>query len=494
MTFHRVVPLIPGLLLAACVQGPEYRPAAPSELGVPDSYSVPADEAEAERLTQWWENFDDPMLADLVERGREANLDVAQAVARLRQARESLVQSRASLYPTLGASGGYSRSEALRGGTTTTTLPDGTVTSYSQGGSNSISLGADASYQVDLFGGTISGVAASRADYAAAGFDYASVLISVEAEIARNYVQARLLQAQLDNARRSLTIQDDNLEIAGFRVQAGLVSSLDAEQARSQRAQTAATIPQLEASYNATVSRLAVLLGLPPGALKQELAETKAIPQGPGSVSVGIPADTLRQRPDIRSAERNLAAATARIGVARAQLFPSLTVGGSINTGASSFDTLTDVITGRLFANIAQTIFDGGRTGSQIRASEAAAQGAFFAYKQTVLTSLEDIENALAALRSARERERYFADALDAANNVAILSRSQYRTGLTDFTTLNQAEASLLSAGNGLAQARADQASALIQLYLALGGGWDSSIVPQAPDEPLEPLPTSQER
>ncbi|MBA16134.1 MAG: RND transporter [Sphingomonas sp.] len=479
MTVRKVAPLLPGLLLAACVQGPEYRPAAPADLGVPEGYSVPADSGQAAEITQWWQNFDDPMLADLVERGRDANLDIAQAIARLRQARESLVQSRAGLLPTVSASGGYSRTEGLRG------------TSVSSDG---FSLGADASYQVDLFGGTGSSLAAARADYEAAGYDYASVLISIEAEIARNYVTARLLQAQLDNARRSLTLQDDNLEIAGYRVQAGLVSSLDSEQARSQRAQTAATIPSLEASYNSAVSRIAVLLGLPPGALKAELETPKGIPQGPDMIPVGIPADTLRQRPDVRSAERSLAAATARIGVAQAQLFPALSIGGGIDTSASSLDTLTDIITGQVFANLAQTIFDGGRNRSQVRASEAAAEGAFYAYKQTVLTSLEDVENALAALRSARERERYYADALDAANNVAILSRSQYRTGLTDFTTLNTAEASLLSAGNGLAQARADQATAIIQLYLALGGGWDSSIVPQAPDEPPAPLPTSQER
>jgi NodT family efflux transporter outer membrane factor (OMF) lipoprotein len=469
------------LLLAACSTGPDYRPSSPAELGVPEEFSIPADQRAAEDLTRWWNRFDDPMLGSLVERAQAANLDVAQAVTRLRQARESLIQARSSLFPSVSASFGTSRSEPLRGASTTVTLPDGSVTSFSQGGSSSFSLGADASYQVDLFGGVARSVEAARAGYEASGFDYATVLISIEAETARNYVLARAAQAQLANARETLAIQDDDLQIAQWRVQAGLVSSIDAEQARAQRAQTAATIPTLETNYNGFVSRLGVLTGQPPGALKAELEAVKPIPRGPASVAAGIPADSLRQRPDIRSAERNLAAATAQVGVATAQLYPALSIGGSIDTGAGAIDALFDTITGRLFANIAQTIFDGGRTRSQVRSAEAAADGAFLAYKQTVLTSLEEIENAIVALDAAKRREAEFRVAFDAANNQAILARMQYRTGLTDFLTLIQSESSLLSARNGIVQAQSDQSTALIQLYLALGGGWDSSTVPQAP-------------
>jgi outer membrane protein, multidrug efflux system len=469
------------LPLAACSVGPDYRPRAAAELGVPDSYSVPADQRAREDLRQWWQRFDDPLLGDLVGRAQAANLDIAQAVTRLRQARESLVQQRASLFPSLSASAGVSRSEPLRGGTSTTTLPDGTVTSFSTGGNTSFSIGADASYQFDLFGGVRRGVESARASYAASGFDYAAVLISVEAETARNYVLARLAQAQLANARDSLSIADENLQIAGWRVQAGLVSSLDQEQARASRAQQAASIPTLEANYNGFVSRLGVLTGQAPGALKAELEAVKPIPRGPASVATGIPADALRQRPDIRAAERNLAAATANIGVATAQLYPALAIGGSIDSGSSALSSVFDVITGRLFANVAQTIFDAGRTRSQIRSAEAAADSAFLTYKSTVLTSLEEIENAIVALQAAQRREAEFRVALDAANNQALLARLQYRSGLTDFTTLNQAEASLLSARNGLVSAQSDQSTALIQLYQALGGGWDASVTPIAP-------------
>ncbi|MBX3563250.1 MAG: efflux transporter outer membrane subunit [Sphingomonas sp.] len=462
--------------LAACSSGPDYRPRAAAELGVPDNYSVKANSQAQEDLTHWWTKFDDPMLASLVDRARANNLDVALAVTRLRQARESLAQSRASLLPAITAGAGASHSQAITG---------------PGGGGTSFSIGGDASYQVDLFGGVRRGVEASRAGYEASGYDYAAVLISVQAETARNYVLARLAQTNLANARDALAISDDNLEIAGFRVQAGLVSSLDQEQARASRAQTAASIPNLEASYNSFVSRLGVLTGQAPGALKAELEAARPIPRGPANVATGIPADALRHRPDVRAAERSLAAATANIGVATAQLYPSLSIGGSLDGGGGALSTIFDAISGRLFANIAQTIFDGGRRQSQVRSAEAAADGAFLSYKQTVLAALEDIENAIVALHSAQAREAEFRVALDAANNQTLLARLQYRSGLTDFTTLNQAESSLLSARNGISQAQADQSTALIALYLALGGGWDSNVTPIAPLAAPEQAPAN---
>jgi outer membrane protein TolC len=188
---------------------------------------------------------------------------------------------------------------------------------------------------------------------------------------------------------------------------------------------------------------------------------------------VGIPADTLRQRPDVRSAERRLASATARIGVAEAQLYPSLQISGNIGTSALEVGNLFSVITGGLFAGISQAIFEGGRLRSQVRGQQAAAEGAFATYKQTVLTALEDVQNGLSALQSARQRHIQFAEALDAARNQAILARSEYRSGLTDFQTLLQAERALNSASDGLLTSQADESRAVVQLYRALGGGWE---------------------
>ncbi|HEX8556347.1 MAG TPA: efflux transporter outer membrane subunit, partial [Sphingomonas sp.] len=452
----RALLLVP-VLLAGCTVGPDYRPRTATELGVPDTYSVPA-AATREDLTRWWQRFDDPVLGQLVEQAAGSNTDVAQAVARLRQARESLVQSRASLLPNVGVSTGYNRFTNLVGGSRNVQLPDGSITTVSTGGGSSYSIGLDAQYQVGLFGEVRRTVEATRAQEAAAAYDYAGVVLSVQSETARNYVLARALQAQLGNARASLALQDDNLEIAGFRVQAGLVSSVDVEQARSQRAQTAATIPQLEQQYNAAVSRLGVLTAQAPGALKPLLAAPRPIPTGPAAIGVGIPADTLRQRPDILAAERALASATAQIGVAKAALYPALAIGGSIDTNAVSLGTIGDAITGGLFAGLTQAIFNGGRLRSQVRSAEAATDAALASYRGTVLLALEDVENAIVALDSARLREAEFRIAFEAATASAQLSRSQYRSGLTDFTTLQQQELSLLSAQNGLVQARADQA------------------------------------
>ena len=468
--------------LAGCTVGPNYRPATPAALGVPDVWSVTAAPS-TEDLTRWWTRFNDPLLARLVEQAASANLDIAQATSRLRQARESLLQSRSSLLPTVNGSAGYSRSETLRGGVNTITLPDGTVQTVGLGGGDNFSVGLDAQYQVGLFGEIRRTVEATRAQYQASGFDYATVLLSVESEVARNYLLARLYQSQLANARDSLRLQDDNLEIAGFRVQAGLVSSLDQEQARVQRAQTAATIPQLEQGLSAAVARIAVLTAQAPGAVRPAFVATAPIPQGPDVVGSGVPADVLRQRPDVRAAERALAAASAQIGVAKAQLYPALAISGSLDTNAARIGGLGETLTGGLFAGLTQAIFNGGRLRSQVRGAEAAAEGALAAYRASVLLALEDVENALVALQSARTREREFAIALDAASTSALLSRSQYRAGLTDFTTLSQQEAALLSARNGASQARADAATALVQLYVALGGGWDATTTPEAPKD-----------
>ena len=480
---RRLATLLAVASLAACSVGPDYRPRAAAELGVPEQYSVPAGQT-AEDLTRWWQRFGDPELAKLVEQARTANTDLAQAVARVRQARESLVQSRANLLPTVNGSAGYNRSVNLRGGSSNLTLPDGTVTTITRGSGDSFSLGADAQYQVGLFGEIRRTVEATRAEQDAARFDYATVLVSVTGETARNYMLARGLQAQIANAQASLALQDDNLEIAGFRVRAGLVSSLDAEQARAQRAQTAATIPQLGQQYDAAVARLGVLTGQAPGSLRVEMAAVQPIPGGPATVDAGIPADILRQRPDVRAAERALAAATARIGVARAQLYPALAITGSIDTNATSLGDIGNAITGGLFAGLTQAIFNGGRLRSQVRGAEAAADVALASYRGTVLLALEDVENALVAYRAAQARQREFAVALDAASNSALLSRSQYRSGLTDFTTLSNQELSLLSARNGLTQAQADQATALVSLYAALGGGWNAATLPDGRNAP----------
>ncbi|HEX4736946.1 MAG TPA: efflux transporter outer membrane subunit [Allosphingosinicella sp.] len=477
------------LLLAGCTVGPDYHRPAPATLGVPASYAppvtapTPGEPAAPADLAAWWRQLDDPLLTDLIARATAGNLRIAQSVARLAEAREARVQARSDLLPTLTGSAGATHN-FTRGSPTSIVVgggngsPGTVVTTGGSSSSTQLSLGLDASWQADIFGGITRSLQAARADEAAALFDLEGVRTSIAGEVGTNYIQARLAQARLEIARSTLRVQDDNLQIAGWRVQAGLVSALDAEQARAQRAQTAASIPALQTSYEQAVARLGTLTGQAPGALRGEMEAVRPVPHGPDSIDVGIPADTLRRRPDVRSAEEQLAAATARIGVAKAALFPALAISGNLNTPAATIGKLGSLLTGGLFAGLTQTIFDAGRRRSQLRSARAATDLAFANYKQTVLTGLEDVENAMQALEAAKARQADLRIALDASNNAAIYARSQYRSGLIDFLTLLQSEQALLSARDQLASAQGDEALALVQLYLALGGGW----TPDAPN------------
>ncbi|MDB5721973.1 MAG: efflux transporter outer rane subunit, partial [Alphaproteobacteria bacterium] len=414
-------------LLAACgTVGPNYRPPSAQQLAVPDAYFGAAPSPSPAELQDWWKQLRDPELDSIVARAIAGNLDLTVAETRLRQAREALVQARASLLPQVSATGSVGRSQDVKGN-----------------GHNSFSVGGDASWEADLFGGISRGIEAAGAEAQSTGYDLASVRVATVGEVVANYVQARLAQQQLVIARATLVTQDDNLQIARWRVQAGLVSSIDIEQARGQRAQTAATIPTFENQFSAAVFRLGVLTGQAPASLMAELQAPAPIPRPPADIATGIPADTLRQRPDVRAAERTLAAQTARIGVAEAQLRPRLTLGGNIGASAFALGSLVDTLGGSLLASLGQVLFDGGRLRSQVRGQQAAAEGALATYRQTVLTALEDVENGLSALRTAKARQAEYAVALDAANNQAILARSQYRAGLSDFQTLLEAERAL---------------------------------------------------
>jgi len=454
----RMTLILLALPLAGCATvGPDYKPPAAAELEVPAAYHGEASAAQSpEMLARWWQRLGDPVLDRLIDQAIADNLDLAASTARLKVAREALVQARAGRVPTIGASGGAGQN-LDSGGRSDTNL----------------SVGIDAAWEADLFGGVTRGIEAARADAEGATYDLAAVRIAIIAEVATNYIEARLAQQRLQIARDTLAIAQDNLEIAGWRVQAGLVSSLDSEQARAARAQAAAAIPSLERAFASATYRLSVLTGDAPGPLTDALSQPAPIPAAPQNIAVGIPADTLRQRPDVRAAERSLASATARIGVAKAALLPELRLSGNIGTSALSLGGLVDAVTGNIFAGLSQILFDGGRLRSQVRSQQAVTEAALATYRQTVLVGLEDVENGLVALQAARARQREFAIALDAANNTAILARSQYRAGLSDFQVLLEAERSLLSAREGLLGSTADQALGTVQLYRALGGGWN---------------------
>lgn len=422
--------------------------------------AIPADWSQADTappsvdLSRYWELLGDPALAQLVDKALANNRDLAQAAARLDQSRAQLRLARAGYLPQISSSGGASRD-----------LGDNARDTVQ------FSLGADASWEADLFGRIGGNVAASEADLIAAGYSRADVQRALVGQLSLSFISIRSTAAQLAIARDTLTQQDENLQIARWRNQAGLVSSLDVEQARSQRAQTAATIPQLESSLAATANAVSTLVGEAPGSMFSLIEGPGVVPSPDPAAPSVTPAQMLRLRPDVRSAEASLLASTARIGVARAQLLPLVRLTGNIGT-ASPADDLFKIVTGGLFASVSQLIFDGGRTRAQIDNAEATARGSLAAWEGTILRALEEVESAATAQRTAAMREAILDEALDAANNSAILARSQYQAGLTDFRNLLTAESQLLAARNAVLVAQADRASAFVRLNQALGGGW----------------------
>jgi NodT family efflux transporter outer membrane factor (OMF) lipoprotein len=462
------------LALPGCAIPRGAPPAMASAQTIPDQW-VLAEPAGADLpLDQYWVLLEDPLVTALVARAQTGNLDIAQAAARLRAARAGLQQARAARVPTVTGSGGARRDVG--------DLASDDV---------AFSLGADATWEADLFGRIDAGVDAARGDLRAAGYSLADLERVIVAQVASQVVSARSLAAQLAIARDTLANQDDNLQIARWRNQAGLVSALDVEQARTQRAQTAASIPQLESNLAAVANAISTLIGEPPGAVYKALTETpRAVPVPPARMAIAAPADMLRRRPDVSAAEARLAADLDRVGVARAQLYPIARLNGTIGTNATDVGSLFDLVTGNIFASLTQLIFDGGRVRGQIEGAEAIADGSLAAWRQSILTALEEVESAAVDLDTSAERVAQLAEASEGAQNAAILARSQYQAGLIDFQRLLVAESQLLSTRTAEVGAQAGQAQAFIALARALGGGWQvpegAGIAADAAGEPSE--------
>jgi len=455
------------LVLSSCAVGPDYQmPATTSadHWNTPLPAQVSVTKTDAQAMAAWWRQFNDATLSALVDAALQDNLDIHIAQARLREARAAQRQASAQWFPSLDASvsGRHVKSSGDADISGTNTL---------------YQAGLDASWEPDIFGGVRRANEAASADEQGSEASLQDVQVSLAAEVALNYVSMRTLQEQLRIAQRNLQSQADSEQLARWRAQAGLTSSLDAEQARTVLEQTRAQIPSLETSLAATRNRLAVLLGLAPGALQAKLASAAKIPVPPTQIAIGIPADTVRQRPDVRVAERTLAAATARIGVAQAARFPSLSLSGSIGLEALSFGALGDggTQTRSLAAGITAPLFEGGALAQQVEIRDAQQQQALAAYQSAVLVALEDVENALTNFSNLERRQVALANATDAARNASELARVQYDSGLIDFSQLLDAERTQLNVETSLAQADADRAAALIQLYKALGGGWSNT-------------------
>ncbi len=452
--------LVAGLAGCAAV-GPDY---SPPPIDVPAEWQR-AGEAPAaagrEDLSAWWQRLEDPLLSGLVDEALAGSLDLRSAQARLRQARALRGIAGAERFPAVSASASASRA-------------DGSEETGSGRSTELYRAGFDAQWEPDVFGGVRRGIEAAQAGVEAAAASLANTQVSLVAEVALNYVEVRAFQARLAIARSSLESQAETFQLTDWRAQAGLVGALDVEQARAQLEQTRAQIPALEASLAQAGHRLAVLLGRAPGALRERLAVRGPVPAVPERVAVGIPADTLRQRPDVRAAERTLAMETARIGQAQAARYPRFALSGSIGVEALRAGALgaSGATATSLAASVATTVFDAGRLRQQVEAQSAVAEQALAGYEAAILAALEDVENALVGLARSLQREAALRSAVEAARNAALLARQRYSSGLIDFQPVLDTERTLLSLSDTLAATQAQSASSLIQLYKALGGGW----------------------
>ncbi|MGB3739123.1 MAG: efflux transporter outer membrane subunit [Pontixanthobacter sp.] len=452
-------------LLSGCAALPgQIEPIAAPSVSVPPEWSVPSAGTSAD-ISDYWRLLNDPLLTEFIVQAQAGNLDLAEAAARLDRARAGVAAARAGLLPSISGTGGLRRDFG----------------DFADDDFN-VTVGADADWEVDLFGRIGASVDAARADLAAAGYSLADLQRLIVGNVASSTISARSIAQQIAIARDTLANQDDNLQIARWRLQAGLVSSLDVEQARVQRAQTAASIPALQSDLAATANTISTLIGEPPGRVLALLTPPAAIPDPPRDLGFAVPAAIIQRRPDVRGAEAILAADLARIGVARAQLLPALRLNGTIGTGGLGVGTLFDIITGNLFAGISQLIFDGERTRAQIASAQAQADGSLAAYRGTILQVLEEVETAQVDFATARERRLILEEAREAAENAAILARSQYQAGLVDFQILLTAENQLLSARQSLVTADSQRALAFVRLTQALGGGWSpGEFAPIAP-------------
>lgn len=456
----RVLPcfLLPGLLAGCITVGPDYQPPAPA---LPAQWHNATPDAAAAQLAQWWQQFDDPTLDSLIARVLASSPDLRSAEAKLRESRQRAVVAGAARLPSVGASASARRSESAGAGSA----------------SDSYSAGFDASWEVDVFGGTRRSVEAAAATLAATEASLDDARVSLVAEVAKNYIELRSLQHRLGIARSNLASQVETEQTTRWRHQAGLVSELDKAQAASNLAQTRARLPALESSLEASRYKLAVLVGEPRERVVSLVGEDGAIPRGPAVLAVSIPAETLRQRPDLRAAERRLAAQTASIGVAEAARYPAFRLSGNIGLSATQFAELwrTDALAGSLLASISSTLFDGGRLRANVRIQEAVGEQVLIAYEKAVAQAVADVETALAALARGGERLAQLQIAADTGREAEAIARQRYAAGLIDFTAVLDAQRSLLSLEDTLASAQADQATALVQLYKALGGGWEAA-------------------
>ena len=466
-SFSILPAVVIGLILSGCAAvGPNYtkvEPDAPIKWHTELTGGLTTEELQPETLARWWATLNDPELESLVERAVKGNLDLKNARARIREARAQRGVSRADLFPTLEAGGSAIRSRSSKNSGTGKEI-------------ELYSAGFDAGWELDIFGGTRRAIEAAQADLEATQEDLHDVLVSLLAEVALNYVEVRTYQARLAVTETNIKSQEETYELNRSRYQAGIIDDLAVQQSLYNLENTRSQIPTLQTGLEAAKNRLAVLLGKKPGEVHQELAEKKPIPVLPVTVAVGVPAETLRNRPDIRQAERNLAAQTAQIGVATADLYPKFRLMGTIGLESISTGNFWESAsrTWSIGPGISWSIFHGSAIRQNIKVQTARQEQALIQYESAVLGAQEEVENILMAYAKEQRRRESLARATDAAKRAVLLARDQYQAGLVDFSNVLIAQRSLLSFQDELAQSEGAVVSNLVRLYKALGGGWNS--------------------
>jgi outer membrane protein, multidrug efflux system len=468
------------LLTSACMVGPNYKPPVtrmPAHWEGDDEVTKSqASEAPNTNLAQWWRAFNDPILDELIEQALSSNLDERIAIARIREERAYLVMSRAGLYPSVDAAGSYTRQRY------SANTPFGFFPQALPRDENIYESGFDASWELDVFGGIRRGVQASQAELAASIEDSRDVRITLLAEAARDYVAVRALERRLQIARANLHDQNDSLKLAQARFEQGFAPELDVVQAKSLLETTQAQVPELESELAQTVHSIGMLLGHEPDALEAQLSDTEPIPgiADPDSIAVripaGLPSDLLRRRPDIRSAERNIAAATARVGVATADLYPKFSIAGmagleSISPGDFFFGTSRMWQVG---PTMTWPIFEGGKIKAYIEVRNAQEEQALLIYQKTVLNALAEVENALVAYAKERTRHQALAAAAADFKRAQLLALDRYEEGYANYLDVLEAQRSLYAAQDSVAQSDQQIIDDLIAIYKALGGGWQA--------------------
>lgn len=432
-------------------------------------------------LDSWWKTLNDPLLDSLIDRAVAANLDVRLAESRIREARAQRRFVKADELPAVDSAGSYARKRNS----------ENSVGAF--GANDSYDLfqaGFDATWELDVFGRVSRSVEAADADLAASVENRNATLVSLLAEVARNYVEYRSYQINLDIAEKAVVAQESTLSLTESRFAAGLIGELDVARAKAQLETRRSQVPPIKIQMAQASHRIATLLGKPAGSLDQELKAPAPLPVVAPEIAVGVPADMLRRRPDVRRAERQLAAATARVGVATADLYPRFTLNGTLGVQSSQFADLFD-INSRYWSigpSITWPVFDAGRIRANIAIQDARVEQALTAYEQAVLSSYEEAENAMVGFLRQQARRASLAASVEANRRALSLAEQLYSSGLVDFLSVLDSQRSLFESEEALTLSDQAVVSNLISIYKSLGGGWES-LQPRA--EPTTSPPTA---